>query len=256
MNTKSSKKYLSVTTIVTMLLMTSVSYAEEFEATLRWSQRVEMSAPVNGVVQDVFAVAGKIVAKGETLIQLDPRGFVADLNFAKAAVKNADEQNQEFKRELDRQTDMYDRTMLSEHDLQVAKNNYTGSTAKLSQAKAKLTKAKLNLEYSAVRAPFNAIVIKTTATKGQVVAVALNPPVLVVLAEANRMIARFYSGQALLSKMTAGQGVQVMVDGARYQGKIQNIALEPEKLTQYAVDVIFDSSKNILRAGQKAKIEL
>ena len=58
---------------------------------------------------------------------------------------------------------MYDRSMLSDHDLQIAKNNFTAAQSNHLQALASLTKAKLNLEYSAVRAPFNAIVINSLA---------------------------------------------------------------------------------------------
>lgn len=258
MNIKTAKNYLIIVSALTMLSLSQASSAEEFAATLHWSQRVELSASVNGVIQDVFAVPGKIVAKGESLVQLDPRVFKADLKFAKAALKNADEQNQEAKRELDRQADMYDRTMLSDHDLQIAKNNYTATQALFNQAQASVTKAKLHLEYSAVRAPFNAIVINTKATKGQVVAVEMAPPVLVVVAEANRMVARFFAAMATVNKLVAGQGVSVSVEGTNYQGTILNLALEPDvsKQGQYAVDVIFDSKNKLLRAGQNAQVSM
>ncbi|MCW9030627.1 MAG: hypothetical protein OQK58_04000, partial [Gammaproteobacteria bacterium] len=162
------------------LFINTMVIAEEYAAILSWSKRVELSTPVNGVVQSVFAQPGKIAAKGEILVQLDARVFKADLKFAQAMYKNTEEQSLEAKRELDRQTDMYDRTMLSEHELQVAKNNYTAAQSQYQQAKSSLTKAKLNLEYSAIRAPFNAIIVSSTAVEGQVVASEMTPPVLVV----------------------------------------------------------------------------
>jgi len=123
---------------------------------------------------------------------------------------------------------MYDRTMLSDHDLQIAKNNFTAAQSQYFQAQAALTKAKINLEYSAIRAPFNAIVINTAAVKGQVVASEVIPPILVVVAEAQRMQARFYVETDKVNSLVVNQGVKVNVAGQNYQGKILNIALEPD----------------------------
>jgi len=251
-------KFLYVFLIGITSLISSAVNAEEFEATLDWSKRVELSTQVNGLVQKVYAQAGNIVAKGEVLVQLDPRSFKADLKFAQANLKNTDQQGQEAKRELDRQADMYDRSMLSDRDLQIAKNNLTAAQSQHFQAQSSLIKAKLNLEYSAIRAPFNAIVINVLAVKGQVVASQMNPPILVIVAEAKRMIARFYATADKVNSLVNHQGVKVKISGDDFQGKIFNIALEPEqsKAGYYAVDVIFDSKDKVLRAGQKVIISL
>ena len=250
------KKFLSIITV--LLISNSIAIAEEFEAHLIWSKRVELSTPVSGVVHKVFVESGKNVAKGEVLIQIDPRVFKADLKYAKAKLKNENEQNQEAKRELDRQLDMYDRGMLSDHDLQIAKNNFTSARALYHQAQAALTKAKINLEYSAIRAPFNAIVIKTTAVKGQVVASEITPPILVVVAEAQRMLARFYVTIEKVNSLVVNQGVKVNIADHVFSGKIFTIALEAEQGQSgvYAVDVVFDSKNKVLRAGQKGSVDL
>lgn len=255
---KHKVKYFFISSITLLLFTTTGVFAEEFEATLGWSKRVELSTPVNGVVQKVFAKSGIIAAKGEVLIQLDPRIFKADLKYAKANFKNTNVQSQEAKRELDRQTDMYDRTMLSDHDLQVAKNNFTEAQSKYHQAHSSLTKAKLNLEYSAIRAPFNAVVISTKAVKGQVVASEITPPILVVVAQAQRMLAQFYATTDKVNSFVVNQGVKVNVAGRIFQGKVLNIALESDKVKSgyYAVDVIFESKDQLLRAGQKAVVDL
>ena len=254
---KLSAKNLFVSIIAITLLTISHVVAEEFEGVLGWSKRVELSTPVSGVVQKVFSQPGKLAAKGEVLVQLDPRVFKADLQYAKAKLKNSNEQSLEAKRELDRQLDMYDRSMLSEHDLQVAKNNFTATQSNHLQAQAALTKAKLNLEYSAIRAPFNAIVINSSAIKGQVVATEITPPVLVVVAEAQRMLAKFYTSADKVNNLVTNQGAEITVAGQTYQGKILSIALEPSKSKSgYAVDVVFDSEGKILRAGQKVVVKL
>lgn len=256
MTLKHTTNNFIIVTFILSLFFSPVVTAEEVDAVLTWSKRVELSSPASGVVQEVFAQQGSIVAKGEVLVQLDPRVFKAELKHAKAQVVSTSEQYQEAKRELARQADMYDRSMLSEHDLQTAKNNLTFARSQLRQAESSLAKAEVTLEYSAVRAPFNALVINTSAVKGQVVASSLVPPVLVVIAEAHRMLARLNLGSDKINNVEANQGVKVSVAGKIYQGKIVAIALEPGKDNTYAVEVIFDSEKDILRSGQKAKVIL
>jgi multidrug efflux system membrane fusion protein len=248
-------KYLVLTIL---LVASSIVHAAEYDATLTWAQRVEMSAPVNGVVQKVFAQTGKIAAKGETLVQIDPRGFNASLKYAKAKFKSAEVNAQEAKRELDRQSDMYDRTMLSDHDLQIAKNNHVEALSRLQQAESELTQAKLNVEYSAIRAPFNAIIVETKAVKGQVVTSDITPPVLVVVAEAHRMLARTYVKADKVNSLVLNQGAVVKVAGKTFQGKVTNIGMEMEHLKPglYVVDIIFDTKDAVLRAGLNAKVEL
>lgn len=251
-----TKSYFIKITFVFALLFSSVVSAEEYDAVLAWSKRVELSAPVSGVVQEVFAKPGAIVAKGEVLVQLDPRVFKADLKYAEAKIVSTSEHFQEMKRELERQADMYDRTMLSEHDLQTAKNNLTEARSQFRQAQSSLAKARVNLEYSAIRSPFNAVVLNTSAVQGQVVASVMTPPVLVVVAEAHRMLARFDLSVDKLDAIMINQGVNVSVAGNTYQGKVVAIALEPNKNNSYAVEVLFDSKKDVLRTGQKAKVSL
>jgi RND family efflux transporter MFP subunit len=258
MTEKHNIKVFLISIVMLTLFLNATVVAEEFEATLSWSKRVELSTSVNGIVQKVFARPGETAAKDEVLIQLNPDAFKADLKYASAKLKNTHEQRKEAKRELDRQLDMYDRAMLSEHDLQLAKNNFTTAQAQYIQAQSALTKAKLNLQHSAIRAPFNAIVINVAAVKGLVVASTVTPPILVVVAEAQRMTARFYTMIDDVNELTVNQGVEINIAGRIYQGKISNIALEPDnlKLGHYAVDVIFDSKNTLLRAGQKVKVKL
>lgn len=238
-----------------VLLPWQSSLAAEYEGVLTWSKRVELSTPVSGVVQKVFAFPGQTVASGATLVQLDPRPFKADLKQAAAKVKSSNDHRLEMQRELERQTEMYNRTMLSEHELQIAKNNLVAAEAAHETAQALHTKARLKLEYSAIRAPFNAVVISMHATEGQTVITEMNPQILVVVAEAQRMLVRFSATNTVIRNLTIGQGMNVLVNGTSYQAKLHRIGLEPDPTSNtYPVDVIFDSGTTLLRAGQQAKV--
>ena len=82
MTSRFNIKNIFLSVLVLMLSIIPLVDAEEFDGTLTWSKRVELSTPVNGIVQKVFSQQGKIAAKGDVLIQLDPRAFKAELKYS------------------------------------------------------------------------------------------------------------------------------------------------------------------------------
>ncbi|MDH5180391.1 MAG: efflux RND transporter periplasmic adaptor subunit [Gammaproteobacteria bacterium] len=238
----------------------TTAFALDIPAKLHWSKRVEMAAPVNGIIAEVNVHIGQRVKKDTVLVKLDMRGYEAAVNKAGAKVANLKEVHLEAKRERDRAQEMYDRTLLSEHDLQMAKNGYTHALAEYKTAQAELLQAQLDLEYSALRAPFDAVVVQRSAEPGQTVVSQLKPEVLVVVAAADQMLARGYIEQDDLNGDMQGQSATVVVDGQRYQGKVKHVGLEPavldKKGTFYEIEVEFTTGQRTLRAGQQAKISI
>ncbi|MBI3562578.1 MAG: efflux RND transporter periplasmic adaptor subunit [Gammaproteobacteria bacterium] len=234
--------------------------AQTYAATLQWSKRVELSTPVSGVVKEVSAQVGEKVAKGTVLLRLDDEVFSARLQAAQAALSNQEEQAKEAQRELERTTELYNRTLLSEHDLQVAKNNQVQASAELQRARAAVTLAKNNLFYSKLRAPFNAWVLSRQAEPGKVVSAELNPEALFVVAEADHMTALIYVDENNLAGLKNGAAAKVKIDKQEFVGSIKSIGLEPGKNpaegVRYPVSVEFATNNQLLRAGQQASVVL
>lgn len=243
--------------MITALLHVSHALAQDIEAGLVWSKRVELSSPVSGVVDKVLVVSGSKVAKGDTLLQLDQRSFKTSVDKSEAEVKRTRAIRDEAKRELDRAQELYDRTLLSDHELQTAKNGHIEASARYQQAQAGLAQAKLEMEYSSIRAPFNAVVIKMLASEGLSISSELNSPVLAIIAEDGRMQARGVVSGSQLNSISLNQPARVEVNGKTYQGKVRAMSLEPANTAdQYHLDVEFETGGQLLRAGQKAKISL
>lgn len=236
------------------------TYALDIPASLHWSKRVELGTPVSGIIKTVVANIGDKVNKGDVLIKLDDRKYVAALNKAKARVKDLNEKHKEAKRELDRALELYDRTVLSDHDLQTAKNAKVAADSEYATANAELVTAKLNLEYASIRAPFKALVLQRKAELGQVVVSQLKPETLITIAAAGEMIARGYIEQGDLNGQLRGHSATVIVAGKHYAGKVKHVGLEPVKLDKrgiyYEIDIVFNIGERILRAGQQVTIKL
>jgi multidrug efflux system membrane fusion protein len=234
--------------------------ALEISASLHWSKRVELATPVSGVIKSVEVNTGDRVKQGDVLLKLDDRNYTAALLRARARVKDLVEKHKEAQRELKRAQELYDRTVLSEHDLQTAKNNKVAADSEYETAKSELVSAELNLEYTSIRAPFAALVISVNAESGQTVVSQLKPETLVTVAAAGEMIARGQIEQSQLNGPLQGRPAEVLIAGVRYDGKVKYVGLEPVKTDKqgiyYDIAVVFNTGQRILRAGQQVTIKL
>jgi RND family efflux transporter MFP subunit len=255
MHTQISRLILSAS----MLLMLSAAgqlQAGQFDATLQWSKRTELSVPISGVIQAVYVDVGQKVAKDEKLLQLDDLVMKAKLKQAHSTLISQEAHFKEAEREMKRAQELYDRTVLSDHDLQVAKDNKVKAAAERDKAQAMLVNAKQELKYSTLRAPFNALVLERNAQVGKVIAAQLKPETLFILADADHMLARLYANETQLAQIKIGQPAKVLLGNDRIDGVIKAIGFEPAKDNNYPVDVEFAVSDRVLRAGQHVKVEL
>lgn len=245
---------------VTSLLSISTAHALEVPATLHWSKRVELGTPVSGMIKSVLANTGDKVSKGDSLVKLDDRHYAAALSKAQAQVKDLNEKSKEAKRQLDRALELYERTVLSDHDLQTTKNAKLTVESEYATAKAELVTAKLNLEYTDIRAPFDAFVLKRNVEEGQTIVSQLRPEMLVVIAASGEMIARGYIAPGDLNGLQRDRPATVVIAGVDYNGKIKQVGLEPVKIDKqgiyYEIDIVFNTGERILRAGQQVTIQL
>jgi RND family efflux transporter MFP subunit len=237
-------------------LATAPVLAADLPATLQWSQRVELAAPVSGVVQAVSVNVGDRVKSGQTLVALDAASYRAGVAEAQADVARAEEEARDAKRNLDRVQELYNRTVIALTELEQAQVRNVRAKSQLESARAKLVGNQKLLRDSAVRAPFDGVVLARQVEPGQAVASQLQPQTLIVLARAGEMIARGSVSLAQMDKLEAGQTVTVEVASKRYQGKIKTLGLEPQGgKGEYLVEVLFPVQET-LRAGTPAAIQL
>jgi len=229
-------------------------------ARLHWSRESALGTTVSGTVDAVVADVGDRVHKGQALVRLDQRPYKARLSEARARVKELAASRKEAGRELERAKNLYDRTVLAEHELQLARIADAKAEARLQAGRAALTQARVNLDYTVIRAPYEAWVLHRQAAVGQTLVSRLKSVPLVTVAEAGRMVARAELSLEQVSRLKPGQALTVVVDDHRYQGHVRRLGLEPSAgggSKRYPVDVVFAlPDGQLLRAGQAATVEL
>ncbi len=238
-----------------------VAAAQEIDATLHWARRVELGMLVSGIVQQVTAGSGQHVLAGQALVMLDARDFEARLAVATAHLAGVLPALEEAREELERAEDLYDRTLLSEHDLELVRVAVAKLEADRAHADAGVARAALRLERSTLRAPFAGIVVTRSVEAGQAVVSRCESRTLVVLAGDENLIARVALDAQRLAGLRIGQELAVLAGDLTLTGKVAAIAPEPlpdlSDGPRYVVDVLVPRPENGgLRVGQGVTLKL
>lgn len=244
--------------LITAILFPQLLWAADIQATLQWSQRVELSTPVSGVVQAVNVEAGDLVRKGQVLLTLDSSALQAKVTESQSEIIRLSAEAAEAKRDLDRVLELHERTVVSTTELDQSRLRQIRGQSLLNEARARLRQNQKALDDASLRAPFDAVVVIRQAEPGLSVAAGLQPQMLLTLARSGEMIARAQLPAPQMEKLKTGQTVSVSVSGVNYNGKIKTLGLEPIKSkdeSTYLVDITFPS-KEILRAGAPAVVKL
>ena len=241
---------------LTACLFAAQALAESMQGRLEWTRRVELATTVNGVVAEVTARVGQFVPKGEVLAQLETEEYEARALATQAGVERAEAAFEEAQREWERAEELYERTVLSDHELREARIAFAAARADRDQALAERMEAEVELRRTRIIAPFDALVLAVSAVPGQVTINRLRPQGLVTVADGRRMAARLTVAADRLGALAVGKKVPVTVAGRTYQGAITEVGLEPVEPGRYPVVVAFAFGRAALRAGELAEIEL
>jgi len=155
---------------VSEVLVQKLMLWEEFNGRTEAKEVVRIQPRVGGVIKKVHFREGDVIKKGDLLYTLDQKPFQIELDGAKANLARAKVQASLAKSEVERAKDLIKRKILSpdKFDQLVATENQ--SLAAVESAKASMSLANLNLEYTKIRSPINGRIGRTLFTNGNLVA--------------------------------------------------------------------------------------
>lgn len=233
-------------------------FAEDVDAMLAWSRKMEVSMLVSGMVMEVPVEPGSYLKKDDIMLRLNPRPFKARLTKADANVIRTRVVRDEAKRELERSEELFDRTVISTHELELAKIAFTKSDSGYKAALSELELAKIAMELSEIKAPFDSVVLQSMVRPGQALVNKLQARTLFVIAEVDSMLVKASVEKNKLGRLSIGQKLGVEVNGNHYDAAVVSIGMEPvEDTKMYMLEARFNVQKDAqLRAGQEAIISL
>lgn len=244
-----------------VVLATLPVYAADMPAVIGWATRIELGTLVSGVVSEVPVRAGQQVKRGDELVILDRRGFATQVSRRKAEYGHAQAVLEEAQREDERAIELYDRTVLSDFDRNQALIALKAARAAAEQARAALVDARLALERSVLRAPFDGTVLAVDVAPGQSVVSELQSRPLLTLADTRTLRARALVDAGQAARLQPGNAVRASLRGQAVPARVAYVGFEPVgdavQGVRYAlfVDLVADPQQP-LRVGETVMIQL
>jgi membrane fusion protein (multidrug efflux system) len=141
----------------------------EYTGQIAGSREVEVRARVTGIMLSRNFTEGGPVKKGQSLYTIDPAPFQAALARAEADVGVAAARLDQAKRESARLRMLVADKFVSQKLADDAASSEAIGEAELKAARARLTEARLNLEYTRVESPVNGIASRSLRSEGSLV---------------------------------------------------------------------------------------
>ena len=202
---------------------------------------VRLAAETDGRIVHVGADRGASLERGDIIVRLDERDRAARLAQAQATVKQREVEYEARER-------LKSESYVSEAQLQE-------SLALLEMARAELTRAKLDLEYMTIRAPFagalqaRAVEVGDFVKRGDPIATYVDNRTIIVNANLSEFDARFVNvGDTAEATLATGETVR---------GRIRYVAPVADEGTRtFGVELEVDNQDRALRAGGTAELRI
>lgn len=142
---------------------------DEFTGRLAAVDAVDVRARVSGYLQSIHFEEGGQVEKGDLLFVVDPRPYVAELTEAEADVTGAKVRLELARSELDRAKRLFERRAISEEEFDARTQETKEAEAALAAAEAAVEAARLDVEFTEVRAPISGRISNARVTEGNLI---------------------------------------------------------------------------------------
>ncbi len=245
--------------LLASLLLADHANAEALSGLLAQDEAVALGVLESGIVAEVDARAGQRVEQGASLLHLDPRDFEARLAAARARLHDVSARHAEARRELKRARELYERTLLSDHERQVAANDEAFARARRDAARAELKLAELALERSRLRAPFAGVVVRVLARAGMAVRNDLRIEPLLYLLDDRALRVELTVSAERRAALPVGRELVLRIAGQRVKGRVVGSGPLPSSSAggrYYRVVIAPQDLPADAHAGQAVRVEL
>lgn len=237
------------------------------------SSDIPIRARVEGVLTSMSFLEGRPVEKGQLLYTIDAEPFESKVVEAEGSLAEAKTQLVKARSDLDRIRPLAEMNAVSQSDLDGAVARYEAALGALQSAEARVDQAKIELDYTQIRAPITGRIGISTARVGEFVGRPPNPVVLNFVSRTDPIRVRFSIDERtylrlarrlreLEAQAAAGSKSPVglrltLADGKHHPhpGRIvgADASVDPKTGT-FTLEADFDNPEGLVLAGQFARV--
>jgi membrane fusion protein, multidrug efflux system len=142
---------------------------DEYTGRLEAVESVEVRARVSGYLQSIHFTDGAIVQKGALLFVIDPRPYQAELNRTKAALEQAIARYERTQKDFARAQQLVKSRAISQEEVDTRAADQREAQEAVQAARAAVEAARLNVEFTQVRAPISGRISRHMVSEGNLI---------------------------------------------------------------------------------------
>jgi len=237
------------TFVVTNPIKIDTSFTKEYVSQIKSVRNIEIRGQEKGYLQNIYVDEGQFVKAGQVLFKIMPKMYEVELLKAQAEAKGAEIELQNTKTLADKNV--------------VSRNEQAMAQAKLEQARAEVSMAKLHLSFTEIRAPFDGTIDRIPKKLGSLID---EGELLTSLSDNSQMFAYFnvsepeYLEYQTNVKDRADNKVTLLLANntpLKYKGDVEVIESEFDSETgNIAFRARFPNSDKLLKNGETGKVQM
>jgi len=175
---------------------------------------ISIGVRVPGRIERYFVEEGQAVHAGDPLVALDDRDYRAAVEQAEASLHTADANLVLHESDLRRAQALHERKIISDQELDQTVNRAAVDRATVAQLKAQLAQAKVQLDYTQLRAPRDGVILAKQKEVGEIAVPGgfEGAGDLIRMANLEDMRAEVDINESDLHRITMGQDAEVVPD--------------------------------------------
>jgi len=173
------------------VLIKSISQWDEFSGRVEAVESVDLRPRVSGYIDKVNYREGQEVKKGDVLFTIDARSYRAEMARAQAELARARTQAELGRSESERARKLSDLQAISTEEYEQRRAGAAQAQANVAAAQAAVDAARLNLEFTQVRAPIDGRAGRALVTAGNLVSAGDAASVLTTLVSLDKVHVHF-----------------------------------------------------------------
>lgn len=244
---------------------TSAVTSQDYTAAIQGKTDIEIRPQVSGYMEYVYVDEGAFVAAGQPLFRIDERTYSEQLNNAIANQQAAEAAVVAAQLEVDKLKPLVENKVVSDIQLKTANANYKLALARAQQAKAATGTARINVEYTTIKAPASGYIGRIPFKKGSLVSSNDARP-LTTLSDVREVYAYFSMSETEFIRFMKQYDKQhlppatlILADDEEYPdaGRVDMIDGQFDKSTgAITLRATFNNDKGMLRSGNTGKIRI